>query len=895
MSLFNRTLPNLAQGVSKQFVENRFETQSEEMINCIPDITRGILRRNPLQKLENSILINTKGETINPNEYYSYSYERGSNRNEMYIILLGHKEWYVFDFNGKIVSDYLMYEENSEINLEYLSCIDEYGILRSPNEVFELMTVGDYTFILNKLFTTRMKNKIDGIENSHLRTAVYWIKQTGLVAVQTHPDSGTVVFEGHKFHLRLGESKGGAQANTNVKTTDEVARFIQYEINGKIEDNGNIYNTEGPYYKEGFKWEVYTTNDNWMGGTNEYHLTVYWNGKILKEAKSYNYDEIYELKEFSIGDETYKKGKKTSNYLGYGGASVEGYKVEKELLIETNAVEGNWHVSGSILYNKLANIDDRFEWDDTFGNTASFGFKGEVAKAEDLPENLPESLNGLLVKVGNGEDTSYWLKWNNSAWEESLAPGLKNNIDENTMPHVFIRNDDGTFSFGFYGKYDGTTNENGELNLLNISKWKYREVGDYDTSPNPSFIDKKINNMFSHNNRLGLLSENNVILSETAEYGSFFPTTLINIPDTDVIDLAVATQEVTGLERALSINSSIILFSKSSQFTLFGNGGVLSPNNAEIVQLSNYDYNDKAKALQYKDSIIFTSQSGNGSNILSFKINSISNNTSAVADTLNSHVKNYIDYDITKIVSNSNLNYIFIFSKNKPNEIVVQNLEYYGGNMIQNAFHKWKFSVDILDINILDNFLYIVSRDLDYMYINKIDLSIPKDINIIEYLDKYSNNLEKTYNSEIHFSKFYIKDEKNNGNKRGRLQIKTLLYTITEDSYYKTFITNLNVLKRRNFDNFVLNKDNKYNDEGNWCDYQSETLIEDCEGTLDTVWFDLNNFNFREYINDEKVTVMGNNEQIQIKFTNNEENPTKGFELATVNYEASFNSRSRRI
>lgn len=896
-SLINRTLPNLAQGVSRQFVENRLETQNEEMINCIPDLARGIFRRNPLQSLENSVLLNSNGVELIPNEYYTYSYERGTNKEELYTILLGNKEWYIFDFRGNLVSDFLDVH-NSGNNLEYLNCIDDNGILQSPNEVFELMTVGDFTFILNKLITARMEDKQDGELNSHKKTAVYWIKQTGLIATSSNPSSGTVTFEGHKFNLRLNDTLGGAQANTTIKTSDLVAEQIKIAMNGNVDSNGNVIKTDGPYYKNGFKWDIQRFVIGAGSGTEYryYILQVTWKNAILKTFKFDTEAEAEALTTFKIGDYTYNKLNKASS-ITINGVLTIGYKIERVLLIEENATAGNWYRVGSIIFNKLTNESDNFEWFDSFGNTASFGFKGEVSKIEDLPENVPTSLNNLLVRIGKGEEESYWLEWDGSRWNESLEDGLYNTIDKFTMPHVFIRGDNGKFTFGHYGKFDGITDENNVFNETENSNWFDRKVGDKDTSPVPSFIDKKINNMFSHNNRLGLLTESNVVLSETAEYGNFFPTTMRTIPDTDPIDVAVATKEVTGLLRALSINSNLVLFSKSSQFTLFGNGGVLSPNNAEIVQLSNYGYNDLAKAIEYKDNIIFTSQTGNGSNLLSFKVNNVVSGNSIIADTLNNHIPNYINNNITKIVSHTNLNHIFIFSKDVPNELVVLNLDYVSGQIRQLAFHKWVFDIDILDINVIDNFLYITSKDIDKLYMNKIDLTVSKDIKEVVYKDIYNQGiLENNYNSEIEFSKFYIKDEKSNGNKRGRLQIRTLLYTITQNSYYKTFITNLSVLKKRNFDTFVLDKNNKWNDDGTWCDLQNSDLTKNCSsGDTNTVWHDLNNFNFREYTNDEKVTVMGNNEQIQIRFTNNYDEPTKGFELATINYEALFNNRSRRI
>ena len=48
-TLVNHTYNSLAQGVSEQSTEARHETQVEQMENCLPHVSRGVLRRNPVK------------------------------------------------------------------------------------------------------------------------------------------------------------------------------------------------------------------------------------------------------------------------------------------------------------------------------------------------------------------------------------------------------------------------------------------------------------------------------------------------------------------------------------------------------------------------------------------------------------------------------------------------------------------------------------------------------------------------------------------------------------------------------------------------------------------------------------------------------------------------------
>ena len=93
----------------------------------------------------------------------------------------------------------------------------------------------------------------------------------------------------------------------------------------------------------------------------------------------------------------------------------------------------------------------------TGGNvgTAIDAFKGSVMAVGQLPQ---EFINNVKIKVAGSVDTGaddYWAIFktsNNTAtgagsWEETIAPNIITNINEETMPHVIIREANGTFTY----------------------------------------------------------------------------------------------------------------------------------------------------------------------------------------------------------------------------------------------------------------------------------------------------------------------------------------------------------------------------------------------------------------------------------------------------------------
>ena len=108
-----------------------------------------------------------------------------------------------------------------------------------------------------------------------------------------------------------------------------------------------------------------------------------------------------------------------------------------------------------------------------------------------------------------------------------------------------------TFTFTAAGSLTTTGNVAfGKVNNSTLPKWGERTVGDIVSSPDPSFIGRKINNVFFFRNRLGFLADDNVILSNVSEFFNFFPDTVLTVVDSHPIDVAASHTKVAILKHA---------------------------------------------------------------------------------------------------------------------------------------------------------------------------------------------------------------------------------------------------------------------------------------------------------------------------------------------------------
>ena len=763
--LINRTLDKISSGVTQQYEEGAYESQVREMVNCMPSLSRGILRRNPLSRVKpiyDNIAAN--GLYQPPLDSFVYMYDRGT-EDELYVIIIDRDNLRVYNLiDTQYLPKYVM-----PIAGTYL----EIPITKSPKDSYDMVTIGDHTFITNKHKVVSMLPDIGtSVDISNWEDkAFYWIKKT----------TGVLV----------------AQITETTSTTSNAGNKL-----------------------EGYKYTL--------------------NGTTVQ-------------------------GEKVTSPFSPTVDRLNAPEIAAELASQLGT---NYTADGNFVLNSTASA---WEWEDSFGNEASLGVWREVSAASKLPAKLPASQDGFIVRVSGGtsaKDDDYFLQYNHTeeTWTEVRNPTSTYKFDYTTMPHVLYRLADGSFIFDEYKEVA----EDG-LSLTDIA-WEDRKVGDEVTNEDPSFVGTTINRIFFYKNRLGFLTTSNIILSGTGDYGNFFSQTVQDVLDDDPIDLAVATTNVTVLRDVANTSGSLLLFADDAQFELLAQGGgVLTPNTADIRAVSRYDFNPDVQVRPIGNKVYFTSKSGGYSQLFSYKISDQGAQVTE-ATPLTLHIPSYLPSTLTKMEGHSVLGYSFLLDNVNRKDLYVLTNTSVGSQDIQNAFGRWTFNYDIVSIGIINNNLVILFSTGE---VGQIELEIPGDITQVEYIDNFST--PKTYNSYIELLQFFWRDANGRGTSRGRLQLRTLKYTMHKGSKYLTTLLNTNLVAIKT--------------EGTYGDYWNDTDIWD--DSLN--WLDVNPVYTRMYFNDDKVTVMSDSRYIDIKIGENPNEPTKGFELATINAELLFHQRSFRV
>ncbi len=391
---------------------------------------------------------------------------------------------------------------------------------------------------------------------------------------------------------------------------------------------------------------------------------------------------------------------------------------------------------------------------DGYGDDASQVVADTVQNFVDLPS---PAIDNMVVQI-TGDATNnfddYYVQYDSAGdvWQESVAPSTKTTLDNTTMPHVLIRTADGNFRFS---QVDGSTYTISGTDY-DVPLWGLRICGDIDSSPNPSFVGRKINDMFFHKNRLGFVADENVVMSRSGEYFAFFNETVTTVLASDVIDVASTHNKVSILRSAISFDEQILLFSDQTQFILAGAGGTITPENVSINVSTEFEASSSVKPVGAGSNVFFAFDKGSFTGFREFYVKSDTDTKSA--DDITSNVPRFIPSGVFKLAIATNENIMLALSSNEQNAIYVHQYYVTGGKRLQSAWHKWTFGTSstdkILNIDFIENTLFIVNQRSDGVYLETMDISpavTDASASYLTHLDRKITNsttgVSESYNS----------------------------------------------------------------------------------------------------------------------------------------------------
>lgn len=451
---------------------------------------------------------------------------------------------------------------------------------------------------------------------------------------------------------------------------------------------------------------VNTTVTAAMGSTTSDTL----GNEALVNVKQGNYGKGYRI----IIDGTVR-----AEYLTPDGGSsshsedIDTVNIATELYNDLVGVLGaGWTVTRyqSALHIVNAVSDFSIAVEDGFNGNAMIAHKNGVQDFQDLPNFGPEGFTIEISGDANSAFDNYWVKFekentgdSSGIWKETLAPGIKTSFDAATMPHVLVRESNGTFTF-------------------RQAEWDTRLVGDAESAPEPSFIGNTISDIFFYRNRVGILASENVVFSAASDFFRFWPKTVTTLLDSDPIDVAASHTKVSILRHAIPFHKRLILFSEQTQFELSAQQ-LLTPTTVSIDATTEFPCSPVAKPVLAGQNIFFAADRGNYSSVREYFIDE-NNETNDAAD-ISAHVPEYIPKGVFEISSSSNEDAALFLSSLERNTVVVYKYYWDAREKLQSSWSKFTFRSDakILSADFVDDDIYMVVAYPDGTFLEYIPVS----------------------------------------------------------------------------------------------------------------------------------------------------------------------------
>ena len=257
-----------------------------------------------------------------------------------------------------------------------------------------------------------------------------------------------------------------------------------------------------------------------------------------------------------------------------------------------------------------------------------------------------------------------------------------------------------------------------------------RKAGSNDTNPNPTFVGTTINNLTFYKNRLGILSQVNLILTENGSFFNFFATTVTQTLDSDPIDIASSGTNVNTLRHAITFNQTLLLFSDTDQFVLESSGDSPTPTTAVLNKTSSFDVEPNAGPVAAGKFIYFTQSRGNNTAVREY----FADNDTLTNDSLNVSVavENLIPKNVFKTLANSTEDTLMFMSSETPDFLYIYKYFFDNNSKVQSAWSKWQFNNLVLLGGLSDESVsYFIANDIDARAkLFKIDLRNIEDLNL---------------------------------------------------------------------------------------------------------------------------------------------------------------------
>ena len=728
MANITQTIRSLNGGISQQPDEQKIPGQVKDMLNAVPDVTQGLLKR-PAGRF-----VSTLTNSTADGKWFHYYRDE----NEQYIgqvrrtgvIKMWACEQVLDPATGNVV-----HQAGAEVNVVDVTSGTGAGkyLYHTGDEDIQTLTLNDFTYLNNRTKTPAMLTGASDLKplGNYLKEvfidlkSISYAKQYSVnLFDSTDPADLSTTRTATRIRVDMIKSsnnycdsngnmvaKGTRKSQTTRCAASSGDNRDAYAPNvaTKIFDisSGSTYTDDGATYNDGT--HTVNINGNNSSGRSNLYFRIATTGQSVPftTGTGQNQETTYQARytttyDLLHGGEGWHEGDTFDVFMKNAIYTVTVEKVsiakvqanlalvrpnptpfDTETTITAESILGD--IRKGITGSTTATTGNGF-------TVTQIGTGLHVSRATNFNGSTPvgELLNVVAGKVNDAGDLPSQCKHgmvvevvNSSADEDNYFVEFQGNNDKDgegswvecAKPGRADKLDKTTMPVVLIRtanaefrltELDGSTYTIGGVTQPEVPKWDDALVGDEDTNPEPEFIGRPINKMCFFRNRFTMLADEFIVMSRPGDFTNFFNKSAIQFVGSDPINISASSPYPATLFDAIEVNTGLVLFSKAQQFMLTTDSDTFSPLTAKINALSTYNFNFQTNPISLGTTIGFLDNAGKFSRF--YEMTRILREGEPQVVEQSAVVSRLFEKDL-KTISNSRENQIILFSEDNSSTL----------------------------------------------------------------------------------------------------------------------------------------------------------------------------------------------------------------------------------
>ena len=727
MAGVTQTIPQYSLGISEQPDNLKFPGQVTDVVNAIPDVTKGLFKRPGSKRIGTDALSSVQSG----GSWFHYFRDETEGSYIGQIAADGQvRVWRCTD--GQLMTT--AYGTGGQ------TAITNYLATSTPENI-QTLTINDTTFVTNR--DTTNANTLIGT--------------TGTTDATPDP---------HFALVELLRTENGRQYGLNIYDASSTGNLTTVKRATKIKITDNSYDEgDGSGHCPGIGTEVYaaTAAGSYASTTGIVHVknssgTTLTTGKTnltfrVTALGQQGVSPNYSAAQTGPGGQNYRCSYNIESVLLHGG---EGWDVGDVVRVHpahastASASDGQAYIDVTVTEIETVQVKATLTNNgDGLLRPAPTPFDADTAVTADtilggLLSALPSGINGTII--GTGLYLSSTSEFNVEVVEEDLMRVMQSSVNDVTkLPNqckhgyiVKVANSRMADEDDYYLRFDGENNRDGNgawsecakpgiaksltnmpvviqrtaTTTFTVKQFTYQDrlVGDDVTNPLPTFVGQRINKVLFFRNRLALLSGENVITSRPGTLGTpdFFVESALTVSASDPIDISAASMFPSELFDGIEINTGLLVFSTNQQFLLSSDDTVLNPDTAKLRSVSTFNYNKAISPISLGTTVAYVDNSNKFSRFNEMANVAREGEPSVVE--VSKIVPTLLPKDID-LLTNSRENSIVLLGKTGSDVVFGYKYLNVADKRQQAAWFKWKLNNPLVYHFIIDDEYFFLDSD----------------------------------------------------------------------------------------------------------------------------------------------------------------------------------------